>query len=107
MTFFKVCMVSPQASAITSFFRLLSLPGPTLYDLVSNVFAWDLDGDASASLSGGFSPLRIGLISLATPANPEASVVLRPPTSFSMQIIVPHIPTFQEQQVASSTVSCP
>ena len=100
-----MCTVSPQAQAITSFFRLLSLPGVTLYDVVSNVFAWDLDGDAGAGPNSGFSPLRIGLISLASPTNPEASVVLRPPTSFAMQIIIPRMLTFQEQQIPPSTVS--
>ncbi|KAL5107227.1 Mediator of RNA polymerase II transcription subunit 14 [Taenia crassiceps] len=95
----RVCSVSPQAAAITSFFRLLSLPGATLFDLVSNVFAWDLDSPSGTS--NGVSILRVGLVSLATPAVPEPSVVLRSPSYLAMQIIIPRAPAFNEQSSPS------
>ncbi|KAL5968490.1 Mediator of RNA polymerase II transcription subunit 14, partial [Taenia solium] len=95
----RVCSVSPQAAAITSFFRLLSLPGTTLFDLVSNVFAWDLD--STIGVNNGLSILRVGLVSLATPAVPEPSVVLRSPSYLAMQIIIPRAPAFNEQSSPS------
>lgn len=98
----QVCSVSPQAAAITSFFRLLSLPGATLFDLVSNVFTWDLD--STGGVNSGLSILRVGLVSLATPAAPEPSVVLRSPSYLAMQIIIPRAPAFNEQ--SSPSVCC-
>ncbi|EUB58559.1 Mediator of RNA polymerase II transcription subunit [Echinococcus granulosus] len=95
----RVCLVSPQAAAITSFFRLLSLPGATLFDLVTNVFAWDLDSTSGGN--NGLSILRVGLVSLATPAAPEPSVVLRSPSYLAMQIIIPRAPAFNEQSSSS------
>ncbi|VDD74923.1 unnamed protein product [Mesocestoides corti] len=81
----RVCNLSPQAAAITSFFRLLSLPAATLHDLVSNVFAWDLEGGSSAPNSPF---IRVCLVSVSSPHFPEPAVVLRAPTTLSMQLIV-------------------
>ncbi|VDO07562.1 unnamed protein product [Rodentolepis nana] len=101
----RVCSVSPQASAITSFFRLMTLPFKTLYDLVSNVFAWDLDGGSSTTgTTNSSTSLRVGLVSF-TSAAPEPSVVLSMPHTLIMQIILtrPNTALSSQQEIAPGT----
>lgn len=93
MLFFcvQVCTISPQAAAITSFFRILSVPAQTLNDL-STLLAWDLEPTLNSHPRS--LPMRVGLVSFAGQF-PEPSVVMPQPNEISLQFIFPRPVSFE------------